>query len=75
MGYRWHDDALLAAESRIEDLMLEVEDLDSQLHEKAERGDEAERLLVNCWWAFREADQEAADKFREDNADGMGMFL
>ena len=75
MGYRWHDDALCAAESRIEDLMLEVADLDSQLQEKAERGDEAERLLVNCWYEFRDVDQEAADRFREENAEGMGMFL
>ena len=75
MGYRWHDDAFRAAESRIEDLMLEVADLDAQLIEKTERGDEAERLLVNCWWAFREIDQEAAEKFRDDNAEGMGMFL
>ena len=68
-------DYLESAESRIEDLMLEVADLDSQLIEKTERGDEAERLLVNCWWAFREANEEAAEKFREDNADGMGMFI
>ena len=68
-------DYLDAAESRIEDLMLEVADLDSQLYEKTKRGDEAERLLVNCWWAFREIDQEAADRFREDEKEGMDLFI
>ena len=75
MGYRWHDDAFRAAQSRIEDLMLEVADLDSQLIEKTRRGDEAERLLVNCWFAFRDVDQEAAEKFREENQEGIDLFI
>ena len=64
---------------RVEALMYEVkeyaEELEVQLADVKERGDEAERLLTECWWAFYDADPVSAQLFRMREEKGMAMFL
>ena len=63
MGYRWHDDAFRDAESRIEDLMLEVAELDEKLHEKEEEAETLSSLFLDCFFALRETSKVASDYF------------
>ena len=66
---------LYVLESQIDKLQELVDDLERQLEDATTRGDEAERLLTECWWAFYKADPAYAQLFKMTEEEGMAMFV